>query len=137
MKKRKRFSPPSLTEVKNYIDENPELANVNAYTFWKGFSDSDWIDTRGNPVRNWKLKLWTWSHFSDKKVKPKKCIHCNKIGVYTDKDDTGQIYWLCEDHKPVQKPLPKDTPVPQMKKVPGGVNINDARNKNLDALGIK
>lgn len=60
---KKRFIPPTFEEVKQYIAENPELSNVDAHTFWKGFNDSGWIDTRGNPVRNWKLKLRTWSNY--------------------------------------------------------------------------
>ena len=58
--KTKRFTPPTLDEVKAFIAANPELSNVDAETFWKGFHP-DWVDTRGNPVRNWKLKLRTWS----------------------------------------------------------------------------
>ena len=66
----------------------------------------------------------------------RKCIHCNKIGEYVQKDDTGLPYWLCIDHKPAHKPL-VDIPVPQMKEVPGDVNFNDARNKARKNLEIK
>lgn len=57
----RQFVPPSLEDVQEYIRANPELNNVDAQTFWKGFSDGGWIDTQGKPVRNWKLKLRTWS----------------------------------------------------------------------------
>ena len=60
------FRPPTFEEVKKYITENPELSNVNAETFFKGFNDSGWIDTRGNPVKNWKLKLRTWSSYGQR-----------------------------------------------------------------------
>jgi hypothetical protein len=59
----KGFTPPTFDEVKKYITDNPELSNVNAETFFKGFNDSGWIDTQGKPVRNWKLKLRTWSSY--------------------------------------------------------------------------
>lgn len=59
-----KFKPPSLEDVKKYIHDNPEITNVDPNTFWKGFNDSGWIDTRGNPVRNWKLKLRTWSNYA-------------------------------------------------------------------------
>jgi hypothetical protein len=61
---RGRFTPPTLEDVEKYIAGNPELANIDAGTFWKGFNDGGWIDTRGNPVRNWKLKLRTWSNLN-------------------------------------------------------------------------
>lgn len=132
--KGKRFIPPALSEVQAYIRENNY--DVNAAEFIKYYTSSDppWHDQNGKPVYSWKQKLIAvWA----KKPKAKKCIHCGKLGVYFKKDDTENPYWLCEDHKPIQKPLPKKTPVPQMKKVPGGVDINNARNKNLDALGVK
>ena len=68
----KGFIPPTFEEVKKYITENPELANVNPETFFKGFNDSGWIDTQGKPVRNWKLKLRTWSSFGWQNTKPQK-----------------------------------------------------------------
>jgi hypothetical protein len=60
------FLPPTFEEVKKYIADNPELLNVNAETFFKGFNDSGWIDTQGKPVRNWKLKLRTWSSYGQR-----------------------------------------------------------------------
>jgi hypothetical protein len=62
----RHFVAPSLPDVKNYQAANPELLNVDVVHFWKSFNDSDWVDTRGNPVRNWKLKLRTWSKFERK-----------------------------------------------------------------------
>jgi len=59
----KHFVPPTLDDVKKYVADNPELSNVDPTNFWKSFNDGDWIDTRGNPVRNWKLKLRTWSNY--------------------------------------------------------------------------
>ncbi len=59
-----RFHPPSLDEIRQYITENPELANVNPEAFWKYFTEGDWIDSKGNKVRNWKQKLRTWSSHS-------------------------------------------------------------------------
>lgn len=61
--KRKPFIPPTLEDVKKYVADNPELSNVDPVTFWKGFNDGDWIDTQGKPVRNWKLKIRTWSNY--------------------------------------------------------------------------
>lgn len=56
-----KFVPPSIEEIKQYITENPELSNVEPMVFFKYFTDGDWVDSKGNKVRNWKQKLRTWS----------------------------------------------------------------------------
>ncbi|MBN2312343.1 MAG: hypothetical protein JXM79_00345 [Sedimentisphaerales bacterium] len=78
--KRKKFIPPTLKEVQEYIEANPELGNVDAETFFKGFNDSDppWHDTQGKPVRNWKLKLRTWSSYGNKH---RTCPHQGSTGT--------------------------------------------------------
>ncbi len=73
---RTRWKPPTLQEVQEYIRANPELANVDAKVFWKSFEDGGWIDTQGKPVRNWKMKLRTWSNMRGPVV-PKKRPPCN------------------------------------------------------------
>lgn len=56
---RKRFIPPTLEEVKAYVDENGYA--VDAEYFYKFYSEGNWIDSKGNPVKNWKQKLITWA----------------------------------------------------------------------------
>jgi hypothetical protein len=56
-----KFVPPTLEEIKQYIADNPELANVEPLGFLKYFTDGDWVDSKGNKVRNWKQKFRTWS----------------------------------------------------------------------------
>ena len=116
-----------------YIDENNY--NVDAAKFIKYYAESDppWYDQKGKPVRSWKQKLI--AVWAEKKPKAKKCVQCSKTGVYVNEDDTGQKYWLCEDHKPKHQPL-KGVPLPQMKGVPEGIDKNDTRNRNRKALGI-
>lgn len=75
----KTFTPPTLDQVKGFVGENPELANVDPDYFWKVFTESDWIDTKGNPVKNWKLKLRTWSRFDCERKENKK-DETKKIG---------------------------------------------------------
>lgn len=108
----KRFVPPTLEEVEAYIAENPELSNVDAQTFWKGFNDSGWIDTQGKPVRNWKLKIRTWSKFGENRDQGGKKIRlfpiagkicslkgCKLPAVY--KDSTGSYdHYYCSQHMP-------------------------------------
>lgn len=59
-----KFTPPTLEEVKEYAKE----ANLNVdcdkfYTYFTTPDDSGrtWIDSKGNPVKNWKQKLITWA----------------------------------------------------------------------------
>ena len=80
-----KFKPPTLEDVKKYIQENPELSNVDPNTFWKGFNDGGWIDTRGKPVRNWKLKLRTWSNYGNG-TKGKTQRTSNRRNSYTEQE---------------------------------------------------
>lgn len=51
---------PSIEDIEAYIEE--KNLDVNGKTFFDFFDASDWIDSKGNPVRNWKQKLITWSN---------------------------------------------------------------------------
>ena len=113
----KKFIPPTLEDVERYIAENPEIGNLDAYDVWKGYDDGDWIDTHGNPVRNWKLKLRTRSksqaRFEQNRPQKKKKIKlwplrsgeiCSKEGcimpaVYRDMR-SGYAWYYCPDHMP-------------------------------------
>lgn len=59
--KRKPFIPPSLEEVEKYCQERKN--NVDAKKFFDYFNASDWVDAKGNPVRNWKQKIITWESY--------------------------------------------------------------------------
>jgi len=58
--KKKRFTPPTLEEVKAYIAERNCAAVVDAKKFFDYFEAGRWHDSEGKPVRNWKQKLITW-----------------------------------------------------------------------------
>ena len=59
--------PPSLEEWLSYIKTN-NLNIKNSESLYYGYSDGGWIDTRGNKVKNWKLKLRTLDNFSGPKT---------------------------------------------------------------------
>lgn len=59
----KPFVPPTLEEVKKYCIERNN--NVDAKKFFDYFDASDWVDSKGNPVRNWKQKVITWESYTD------------------------------------------------------------------------
>jgi len=56
--KSKRFVPPTLEEVQEYVKEKGY--HVDAEFFFKFYSEGNWIDSKGNAVKNWKQKLITW-----------------------------------------------------------------------------
>ena len=56
--KSKKFSPPTLEEIQTYIKE--KNYNVDAQKFYDYFTEGNWHDSKGNPVKNWKQKIITW-----------------------------------------------------------------------------
>ncbi|WP_270379822.1 helix-turn-helix domain-containing protein [Mitsuokella multacida] len=56
--KRKKFVPPSLDEVKQYVAEKG-LA-IDARRFFDFYTEGEWHDGGGKPVKNWKQKALTW-----------------------------------------------------------------------------
>ena len=58
---KERFKKPTLEDIENYINERS--MKVNAKTFYDYFTESNWIDSKGNKVKNWKQKLITWNSY--------------------------------------------------------------------------
>ena len=76
---KERFKKPSLEEIEQYITENK--MNVNPQTFYKYFTESNWVDSNGKKVKNWKQKIITWNSYSkNKKTKE------NVVPEWFDKD---------------------------------------------------
>jgi len=71
-KNNKGFTPPTLEEVKEYIRERK--SPVDAETFFEYFSKGNWIDSKGNKVRNWKQKLITWEKYQTPEKKTKQQV---------------------------------------------------------------
>lgn len=64
-KTKKKFIPPSLDEIEKYVLE--KKLSVDAKKFYEFFTEGNWIDSKGNKVRNWKQKLLTWNGYSNSK----------------------------------------------------------------------
>lgn len=75
-KKPKRFIPPTLEEIETFIKTNN--LNVNAKYFLDYFTDGNWIDSKGNKVKNWKQKLRTWHNHNDSKPKYRTLADSNR-----------------------------------------------------------
>ena len=60
--------PPRFEDVLSYAEERgiPSLAKP----FFDYFSAGDWIDSKGQPVRNWKQKFLTWESKEREKGTP-------------------------------------------------------------------
>ncbi len=65
-RRRKDFTPPTLEEVEAYCKSRNN--NVDAKRFFDFFESADWVDSKGNKVRNWKQKVITWESYN-KEVK--------------------------------------------------------------------
>lgn len=68
-RKEKNFIPPSLEDIKKYVAE--KQLKVNAEYFYNYFTEGNWIDSKGNKVKNWKQKILIWNGFSNKDKKEK------------------------------------------------------------------
>lgn len=54
-KVKKEFTPPFLEEVKSYFKENG-YTEQTAEKMFKSYSVANWVDSKGNKVKNWKQK---------------------------------------------------------------------------------
>lgn len=61
-KKGSTFVPPSLSEIELECKEKKYA--VNPKNFYEYFEISGWIDSKGQPVKNWKQKLHTWATYN-------------------------------------------------------------------------
>ena len=54
-KKKEKFKPPTLEEVKNYCKERKN--NVDFQRFFDYYAVNNWRDKDGKPIINWKQKI--------------------------------------------------------------------------------
>ena len=58
---KKKFVAPTLEEIQQYIQE--KQLKVDGKQFYDYFTEGNWVDAKGNKVKNWKQKLLTWNKF--------------------------------------------------------------------------
>lgn len=63
--KKSDFLPPTIEEVKKYIEE--KKYNIDPVYFFEYYSADGWRDKNNKPIKNWKLKAFTW-HKNNSKV---------------------------------------------------------------------
>ena len=54
--KQKKFEPPTLQEVQQWFTEQGSTAEQGAKA-WNYYSEGNWIDAKGQPVKNWRQKM--------------------------------------------------------------------------------
>ena len=52
----KKFQPPTLEDVKSWFIENGSTAEAGAKA-WQYYTDGNWNDSKGQPVKNWRQKM--------------------------------------------------------------------------------
>jgi len=137
-KKEKGFQPPTLGQVISYCQENN--LNVDVLKFMNYYNKTNWHKANKKPLRDWKMALSLTWHDPNGQRKTYKCRICQKPACYTTgEDDSGQIAWFCEDHKPkIKTVLPAELLSGFGREVKDPkVDINARRNKLKDQLEVK
>ena len=65
----REFVPPTLAEIKKYVQGRN--SSVDPQKFLDYFTAGKWIDSNGNPVKNWKQKLITWEQPNGRRANSK------------------------------------------------------------------
>ena len=55
-KNKKNFQPPTIDEVKQWFIEQGSSAEQGIKA-WNYYNDGNWIDAKGQPVKNWRQKM--------------------------------------------------------------------------------
>lgn len=84
--KRKRFTPPTLEEVRAYCLERKN--NVDPQKFYDYFTASDWYDSKGKKVVSWKQKIITWEAYSNNK----KTVGANGVPISNAPSDLDGLF---------------------------------------------
>ena len=70
--KRKRFTPPTIDEVKAYCRERQN--NVDAERFIDYYETNGWVQGKGKPIKDWKAAVRTWEKNNYSSPKTQKSV---------------------------------------------------------------
>ena len=84
---RAKFSKPTLEEINKYIED--KNLNVSGKDFYEYFEEGNWIDSKGNKVKNWKQKLLTWNKYKTSNGQQKKVSFSGDV---VDKSKLESLY---------------------------------------------
>ena len=91
---KKKFIPPTLEDVKNYCEE--KNFDIDYQAFYDYYNVSNWKDSEGKQVKNWKQKMITWA--TRRKNTQSKQIIPDWFGKEI-KDDDGEWKFSEEDKR--------------------------------------
>ena len=77
----RRFTPPTLEEVKEYAHQRGD--KVDPQKFFDYYTEGGWKDAKGQPVKSWKQKMITWESRQTKQAEPEKN---KKIHNYNERE---------------------------------------------------
>ena len=90
-KVKKTFIPPTLEEIKEYAKERKSC--VDCQRFYDFFTEGNWVDSKGNKVKNWKQKFITWeNHFNGNTQQNK-----NFTGRTYEKSEISKLFQSIDD----------------------------------------
>ena len=84
---------PTIEDVRKYVRDNG--LNVDADYFYKYYTTAEWKDSKGKPVRNWKLKALNWSkRDDDRRSNDERTSVRRRSGTGTaTTSDSGKTVW--------------------------------------------
>ncbi len=101
--KRKKFTPPSLDEVRAYCKERK--SHIDPETFFHTYEGSGWIKANGLPVLNWKSTVVTWEKKNPSANKGQlnaprpDCKDCSGSGVIFSQGTSKNVPCWCRKQK--------------------------------------
>lgn len=93
---KKSNSKPTLEEVKEYCKERNN--NVDPKKFFDYYEVNNWIDNKGNKVKNWKQKVITWENHSPDNVELPDWFN-KDIKVATDEGKQKEMEEILKEFK--------------------------------------
>ena len=82
------FIPPTLEEVKEYCLSRKN--KIDPQYFYDYFTASDWVDSKGNKVKNWKQKIITWEGFDNNNKTSKQSTRKEVIPEWMNKEHKAE-----------------------------------------------
>lgn len=82
IKENNKKKNPTLEEIQEYIKE--KQLKVDGKQFYDYFTEGNWIDAKGNKVKNWKQKLLTWNKYQTETKQETKKYQNYEQREYTD-----------------------------------------------------
>ena len=95
--KRKRFTPPTLEEVRAYCEERHNT--VDPQRFIDYYTANGWVQSKGKPVKDWKACVRTWERpqKGSKTVPlPAMFTEAQKAPQMTAEEEAEQLRWIKE-----------------------------------------